>query len=114
MDFVHIAVSGGREYANEEHVWEVLDNAHEIYGNFTLHVGDAAGADEHARNWALFRNVDMRIYHAEWSKYGKAAGPIRNREMVKNADMLYAFPGGRGTNDCISAAIEAGIGVKRV
>ena len=114
MDFVNIAITGGRDYQDEDHVWEVLDEAREMYGDFVLHVGDATGADEFARNWATFRNNDLKIYYAEWDKYGRAAGPIRNREIVKHADMLYAFPGGRGTKDCTNAAIEAGIGLKRV
>lgn len=51
-----------------------------------------------------------------WTKYGRAAGPIRNKEMVRlGADLCLAFPdhpkgqGSRGTWGCIDLAHQAGI-----
>ena len=52
---------------------------------------------------------------ADWDKHGKAAGMIRNREMVAlGADICLAFPIGRspGTRACIREAQRAGIPVR--
>jgi hypothetical protein len=52
---------------------------------------------------------------ADWAQHGKAAGMIRNREMVAlGADVVLAFPLGRspGTRGCIRTAEEAGLTVK--
>ncbi len=52
---------------------------------------------------------------ADWSAHGKAAGMIRNAELVKRgADICLAFPakGSRGTWDCVRKAADAGIPVQ--
>jgi len=61
----------------------------------------------------------MKIFVADWKKHGRAAGPIRNREMVRLAAHLgvaacIAFPGGAGTEDCTKQAVAAGLLVLRV
>jgi ABC-type Fe3+-hydroxamate transport system substrate-binding protein len=50
---------------------------------------------------------------AEWEKYGKRAGPVRNRQMLElKPDGVVAFDtGGPGTRDMITAAQEAGVPV---
>lgn len=62
--------------------------------------GEARGADSIAREEAekigfeiLNRNEDTHGFPAEWDKYGKAAGPIRNIEMldIGNPDLVLAF-----------------------
>ena len=46
--------------------------------------GGARGVDELARRWAEERNVAVVSVLAEWDKYGRAAGPIRNRRMLRD------------------------------
>lgn len=50
---------------------------------------------------------------AHWKKYGKQAGPIRNREIVSQIDRLVAFWDGHspGTRDCIDQAMKKKIPV---
>ena len=50
---------------------------------------------------------------ADWAKHGKAAGPIRNRQMAEQADALLAIWDGksRGTRDMIEAARGLGLRV---
>ena len=62
----------------------------------------------------LARHIGMKveIHRADWQRHGRAAGPIRNQEMVDlGADLLVAYPlpEGRGTQDCIKRAVKAGI-----
>lgn len=111
---INIAVTGGRFYSDINHVYRELDAARIRYGDFVLLVGDAIGVDRFAKDWAEDRNVLFREFEAKWKKYGKSAGPIRNREMVASADKLLAFPGGKGTRDCVTAAKHLGIEVEYV
>jgi len=45
--------------------------------------GTAKGADTIGKKWALERGYEVIEFPADWDKHGKAAGPIRNEEMVK-------------------------------
>jgi hypothetical protein len=48
--------------------------------------GGARGIDKLGETWARSRGIPVRVFHANWDKHGKAAGPIRNREMAEYAD----------------------------
>jgi hypothetical protein len=76
--------------------------------------GVSAGADFFAEQWAMARRHTLVRFHAEWEKYGKKAGPLRNAEMVAFAGQrrpafLVAFWDGKspGTADCIAWARKA-------
>lgn len=71
------------------------------------------GVDRAAQKWAeATPGVVDKPYPADWSTHGKAAGMIRNAEMVAaGADICLAFPGpdSVGTWDCLKKAAAAGI-----
>lgn len=81
--------------------------------------GGATGADtEAALHGQRLFNLQTEVHRADWKKYGKIAGPIRNKQMVElGADLCFAFPdhpkghGSRGTWNCIDLAQQAGIPV---
>ena len=54
--------------------------------------------------------IPHRHIHADWKQYGRRAGPIRNAQVVAEADVIIAFPIGesKGTRDAISKARKAG------
>lgn len=58
---------------------------------------------------------NVQRFSADWEKHGKAAGPIRNRDMLKSgADLVIAFRmdgESRGTDDMIAIAVAAGVPV---
>lgn len=75
------------------------------------------GADLWAADAAATLGLAVVEYPADWGLHGKAAGPIRNRAMLEGPPgvrLLIAFPGNRGTADCIRAATERGIEVVRL
>ena len=112
---MRICVCGGRDYNDREKVWSVLDTAKAIMPNFTLVHGDAKGADSLADAWARYNGIETDPFPADWELNGKAAGPIRNRQMIASGiACLIAFPGGRGTADMVAACIKAGIPVKEI
>jgi YspA, cpYpsA-related SLOG family len=111
-DMVFLAVTGGRYYSDSVKVFKTLEE----YGtkNLTLVLGDAPGADALALQWAVYNKIPYIRHIADWTQFGKAAGPIRNKKMIEQANLLLAFPGGRGTENCIKQAKEAGISVRRI
>lgn len=107
-----VIVTGGRDYQDDVTVKRVLD----LFDIGLLIEGGARGADELARQYAAERGIQRETVHAEWTKNGRGAGPIRNREMLErypNA-IVIAFPGGRGTENCVSQAVLLGRTVLRV
>lgn len=104
-------VCGGRTYG---HVQAMREAFKELPKDTVIVHGGAPGADALAADVANefgFRVIEIS---ADWHKFGNAAGPIRNQWIVDSgADKLFAFPGGRGTNDMITKCEAAGIPVKR-
>lgn len=99
-------VCGGRDYDDYEVVVRVLEIANVDY----IRHGGARGADTLADKAAKARGIGVHVYKADWKTWGKAAGPIRNQQMIgSHPDMVIAFPGGRGTEDARRRAIAAGI-----
>lgn len=82
----------------------------------TIIEGEARGADRLARQAAEELGLQVEPWPADWDRYGKRAGAIRNQQMVDSgADLCLAFPlpQSRGTFDCIERAEKAGILVIR-
>lgn len=78
-----------------------------------IHGGCPTGADSMTSLLA----GEKVIFAANWAKHGKAAGPIRNREMASGgADICLAFfmsgAENRGTINMVKCARSAGIAVK--
>lgn len=87
----------------------------EATDDVTLVHGKARGADQMAEAIAIELGWDVEAHAAEWTKYGRAAGSLRNQAMVNaGADICLAFPlpSSIGTRDCIRRAEIAGIPVR--
>lgn len=54
-------------------------------------LGHCKGTDLMAERYAKEEGFAFEIYPADWKKYGKAAGPIRNRQMAETSDTVIAF-----------------------
>jgi len=85
-------------------------------GSTIIH-GNAWGADKTAGNVAHELGLEVKSYPAEWKRYGKAAGPIRNKQMLKEGrpNLVLAFHAdlskSKGTANTIAQAREAGVRV---
>ncbi len=78
--------------------------------------GGASGVDTFADEWAVVNWVPTDPYEVtkeEWDRLGKAAGPLRNQQMLDEGkpDLVIAFPGGKGTADMVRKARAAGVEV---
>jgi hypothetical protein len=118
MAGMKLIIAGGRDFDNyplllieaSKFIEEVNPPSVEIIS------GLARGADSLGCDFAAEMNYPLRGFAAEWGKFGKAAGPIRNKLMAKNATHLLAFWDGqsRGTMHMIDYATNMGLKVKVV
>lgn len=127
---MRVLVCGGRDYGwldKDNHIGrnqteydclectlnETTNPEHGGKWSFELICGMAFGADTMAYNWAKRHGITVHEFPADWKKYGKAAGPIRNKRMLDEGkpDLVIAFPGGGGTANMVKLAREAGVEV---
>jgi hypothetical protein len=88
-----ILVAGSRDWSDSQRLTETLDRAAtQAGGGVRLLVGDAPGADAHARVWADRHGVPVEIFEAPWNREaGKGepdhvAGPEASRAMLDRLD----------------------------
>lgn len=99
-----ICIAGSRGFAYldlvDEVVWGLPIDA-------ILCHGGALGVDQRAAQAATRRGLTVEEFRPNWAQHGRAAGPIRNREMIETCDALIAFWDGesRGTADAIRLAL---------
>jgi len=112
---MRLLVCGDRNWKDDLMVWELMTHL----SPSVVIEGHCRGADQFAHHWAMTeaaRGNDVRLIcqPADWKKYGRAAGPIRNREMLKEApDLVLAFhdsiEASKGTADMLCATADARI-----
>lgn len=109
-----VLVCGGRKFTSRAAVFAALDFFRNNRGMDHMVCGGCRGADKLAIMWAQERAIPYTVYPAEWSQtwYAwKIASLRRNQKMLdaEKPDVVYAFPGGRGTNDMKTRARGAGV-----
>lgn len=117
---LNILITGSREYRRLEFVTQVLfafcTSPTRTRNIDDLFVGDARGVDSKAAKvWREITGKKARIFEARWNVHGKAAGPIRNGEMIESwisagGGIALAFWDGksRGTLDCMKQIAKRG------
>ena len=107
-----LAIVGSRAYVDKTAFEETVEQWIEENGlPQCIVTGDASGADAMAREYAGAHSIKLVVHRAEWSRYGRAAGPIRNNSIVKGCTAMIAFlaADGAGTRDSIAKAKAAGL-----
>jgi hypothetical protein len=108
-----VAIIGSRDFNN----YELVKKTMEEYENVDMIVsGGAKGADTLGEQWAKENNKETLIFKPDWEKYGRSAGMIRNKDIVKNSDLVIAFWDGKskGTKNSIDTCGKLGIKVRIV
>ncbi len=74
-----------------------LLNLHKIYYLNISEVvsGGAIGVDLSGENFANIFGFKLKKFPADWETHGKAAGPIRNKQMAEYADALLLIWDGK-------------------
>lgn len=113
-----VIVCGGRDFDDRQAVNDALARIEFWRGPILgLAHGGASGVDAYAGDWAVNKlGVAPTVYKANWAEHGRAAGPIRNQQMLDEfkPDAVVAFPGGRGTQDMCRKAAKAGVEIINV
>lgn len=120
---VYVIIAGSRSFNDYNLLVAELDKE---LSNFkeprriTIITGAARGADRLGSSYAQHNGYELKEFPANWNKYGRSAGYIRNKEMIdyimqQNGErLLVVFWDGYsvGTNNIITLAKERGIKVK--
>lgn len=110
-----VIVAGGRDFNDYKLLKKHLDHAlrNRIGEGITIVSGAARGADSLGEKYAKENSYEIDSHPADWERYGKSAGYIRNKEMAQTADALMAFWDGksRGTKHMIDLAEKEGLKV---
>ena len=120
-----ILVCGDRKWSDQDTMLRVLRKIREKQDNckgiVTVIHGAAKGADSMAgkiaNSFAKSHAWRVKPFSANWKKFGNSAGPIRNRQMLKEKpDLVLAFHNNlkksKGTLDMVQIALETGARVK--
>lgn len=112
---MNVGIVGSRSFDNYEFLTIVLDG---IFGRLQdqpvkIISGGAVGADSLAKQYAQDRGIDIQEFLPDWDQHGRAAGPIRNKTIVENSEMILAFWDGqsKGTASTVRLAKKAGVPV---
>lgn len=106
-----VLVCGSRDWTDKFVISYLL-----IFYDSVIH-GGCRGADQLAGEAAAELGIPVQVFPAAWDKYGKAAGPIRNQQMLDEGKptKVVAFhddlENSKGTMDMIRRAHRAGISV---
>ncbi len=100
-----LAIIGSRDFEDYDFMKECFEGFVALRGGppDMLVSGGAKGADSLARRLAEEKGIPFHEIDADWKKFGRAAGPIRNKQLVEFSDGALAFPLGlsKGTRGCV-------------
>lgn len=117
-----IIICGGRHFNDYEAMKEKVDRVLASLGmeksQIEIVSGHCVGADQLGEQYAEDHQVKCSVFPAEWKKYGRSAGPIRNTQMIQYASesdrpvvIAFVSPRSRGTKDTVQKAKRAGMEV---
>lgn len=91
--------------------WEALDALHAKRPVSQVIQGEAPGGDALGKAWAIAKGIPVRGFHADWKADPRAAGMIRNKQMLVEGrpKAVFALPGGKGTADMVKQAKRIGL-----
>lgn len=106
MLYAKVAIVGDRNFIDYSYFKWIIDSYRNKYGISFIISGGARGTDSLAERYAKENEISYTVFVAEWSKYGNGAGPIRNKKIVENCDVMIAFLAkeSKGTKNSIEQA----------
>lgn len=101
-----VIIAGGRSFDDYQLLKRKCDEILAEINDIEIVSGAASGADRLGERYAKEKGYAVKQFPADWSKWGKAAGPKRNKQMAEYGDILIAFWDGesRGTKNMIDLA----------
>ena len=117
---IRLLCCGSRDWSDYEVVFSWLKHLHEKYIIDVIIEGEAQGADTLSKRAGRKLGIPILPFKAQWKKFGRAAGPIRNQEMLHHGKptMAIAFhkalKKSKGTKDMVERLEKKGIKVFKV
>jgi hypothetical protein len=115
--FLRVLICGDRSWTNRGIIKEAVLKVLQTNDIEYIIEGGANGADRLGRSVAEEIGIPVDTYYAKWQMYGKAAGRIRNKEMLNKGKptLVLAFhnniQNSKGTKNMIEIAVKAGVKV---
>ena len=116
---MRVIIAGGRDITPAQRT--ITDAARRLemkHGDGITHIvtGCATGVDRAGEKWARQHMCHVVRFPADWKQHGRAAGPLRNREMAQNADALILIWDGksRGSASMKREAEARGLHIEEV
>lgn len=109
-----VIIAGSRVFNDYQMLARHCDYLFSAHKPTSIISGTARGADTLGERYAKERGIPVQRFPAQWDKYGKRAGYLRNQEMLDHADGLIAAWDGKskGTAHMIEIAKQKGIPVR--
>lgn len=110
-----VIIAGGRDFRDYDLLAKTMNHLlSNVSDEITVVCGKARGTDTLGEQYAKEHGYPVQYFPADWNRYGKAAGYLRNTEMAQNADALVAFWDGMslGTRHMIEIAKAHGLKVR--
>lgn len=101
-----VIIAGSRTINDYKLVKNILNNSKLRFTEVVS--GHAQGVDLLGERWADEKGIPVIEMPADWKKWGKSAGPKRNRQMAGYADALILIWDGksRGSRNMLDEAIK--------
>lgn len=90
-----VIIAGGRNIKGENLLYEALKTF--PYKITEVVCGMASGVDTLGKEYAEENGILISEFPANWEKHGKAAGPIRNKQMAEYGDVLLLIWDGKSS-----------------
>ena len=108
-----VVIAGCRDYDNYEEAKLYIDfclSNIRKQNNIVIVSGCASGADAIGERYAKENGLQVEKHPADWKKYGRAAGPKRNKQMAEVSDYVICFwdKKSEGTKSMIEYAKKCG------
>jgi hypothetical protein len=108
MEKLNLVICGSRSITDEEKIFKVIDSVISEMNIASIITGGAKGIDAIGKEYAERKGIKHQEFPADWETYGKAAGPIRNKEMaiIGNATLAIVDDSSVGTWNMIENAVK--------
>lgn len=85
-------ITGSRNWTDKDIIHKDISAARAFSKLIVVHGDCPTGADNIAKLYCIEHGIEQELHPADWKKFGKRAGFVRNREMVySGVNMVFAY-----------------------
>lgn len=92
---MNIAIIGGRDFNNYNLLKESIFKEINLNEISLIVSGGAKGADSLGERLGEEFGISTLVFKPDWSKHGRGAGFVRNKQIIENSDIVFAFWDGK-------------------